>query len=78
MKPSVSVLGALLDACHLHGWVELREAVGRQLVQLQPDHDGRYIGLSNIYAVARRWQEAKKSEKGDGGERREKVNGDSM
>ncbi|EAZ16226.1 hypothetical protein OsJ_31678 [Oryza sativa Japonica Group] len=63
MKPSVSVLGALLNACHLHGWVELGEAVGRQLVHLQPDHDGRYIGLSNIYAVARRWQEAKKARK---------------
>ncbi|KAJ1295426.1 hypothetical protein BS78_01G223000 [Paspalum vaginatum] len=63
MNPSVSVLGALLNACHLHGWVELGEVVGRQLVQLQPDHDGRYIGLSNIYAVARRWQEAKKARK---------------
>uniref|UniRef100_A0A0E0BB11 Pentatricopeptide n=1 Tax=Oryza glumipatula TaxID=40148 RepID=A0A0E0BB11_9ORYZ len=63
MKPSVSVLGALLNACHIHGWVELGEAVGRQLVHLQPDHDGRYIGLSNIYAVARRWQEAKKARK---------------
>ncbi|TVU30572.1 hypothetical protein EJB05_22202, partial [Eragrostis curvula] len=63
MKPSVSVLGALLNACHLHGWVELGEVVGRQLVQLQPEHDGRYIGLSNIYAVARRWQEAKKARK---------------
>lgn len=63
MKPSVSVLGALLNACHLHGWVELGEVLGRRLVQLQPDHDGRYIGLSNIYAVARRWQEAKKARK---------------
>ncbi|CAL4916933.1 unnamed protein product [Urochloa decumbens] len=63
MKPSVSVLGALLNSCHLHGWVELGEVIGRQLVQLQPDHDGRYIGLSNIYAVARRWQEAKKARK---------------
>ncbi|KAF8672625.1 hypothetical protein HU200_049316 [Digitaria exilis] len=63
MKPSVSVLGALLNACHLHGWVELGEVIGRQLVQLQPGHDGRYIGLSNIYAVARRWQEAKKARK---------------
>jgi pentatricopeptide repeat protein len=63
MKPSVSVLGALLNACHLHGWVELGEVIGRQLVQLQPDHDGRYIGLSNIYAVAKRWQEAKKARK---------------
>uniref|UniRef100_A0ACD5YIZ5 Uncharacterized protein n=1 Tax=Avena sativa TaxID=4498 RepID=A0ACD5YIZ5_AVESA len=63
MEPSVSVLGALFNACHLHGWVELGELVGRRLVQLQPDHDGRYIGLSNIYAVARRWQEAKKARK---------------
>ncbi|RLN42083.1 pentatricopeptide repeat-containing protein [Panicum miliaceum] len=63
MQPSVSVLGALLNACHLNGWVELGEVIGRQLVQLQPDHDGRYIGLSNIYAVARRWQEAKKARK---------------
>ncbi|KAI5016222.1 hypothetical protein ZWY2020_006073 [Hordeum vulgare] len=63
MEPNVSVLGALLNACHLHGWVELGEVVGRQLVQLQPDHDGRYIGLSNIYAIARRWQEAKKARK---------------
>jgi hypothetical protein len=43
--------------------VELGEVVGKQLVQLQPDHDSRYIGLSNIYAVARRWQEAKKARK---------------
>jgi pentatricopeptide repeat protein len=63
MEPSVSVLGALLNACHLHGWVELGEVVGRQLVHLQPDHDGRYIGLANIYAVSRRWQEAKKARK---------------
>lgn len=63
MEPSVSVLGAILNACHLHGWVELGEVVGRQLVRLQPDHDGRYIGLSNIYAVAKRWQEAKKARK---------------
>lgn len=63
MEPSVSVLGALFNACHLHGWVDLGEVVGKQLVQLQPDHDGRYIGLSNIYAVARRWQEAKKARK---------------
>ncbi|KAG8088502.1 hypothetical protein GUJ93_ZPchr0010g10219 [Zizania palustris] len=63
MNPSVSVLGALLNACHLHEWVELGEVVGRQLVQLQPEHDGRYIGLSNIYAVAKRWQEAKKARK---------------
>ncbi|KAL6640994.1 hypothetical protein ACP70R_019175 [Stipagrostis hirtigluma subsp. patula] len=63
MEPSVSVLGALLNACRLHGWVELGEVVGRQLVQLQPDHDGRYIGLSNIYAIARRWQEAKQARK---------------
>ncbi|XP_020094472.1 pentatricopeptide repeat-containing protein At5g08305 [Ananas comosus] len=59
MPPSASVLGALLNSCRMHGWVEMGEIVGKRLVELEPYHDGRYIGLSNIYAVGRRWDEAK-------------------
>ncbi|URD79224.1 PPR repeat [Musa troglodytarum] len=59
VEPSASVLGALLGGCRTHGWVELGEAVGKRLIEMDPDHDGRYIGLSNVYAVARRWDEAK-------------------
>ncbi|XP_072962565.1 pentatricopeptide repeat-containing protein At5g08305 [Typha angustifolia] len=59
VQPSASVIGALVSSCHAHGWVHLGEVLGKRLVELEPHHDGRYIGLSNIYAVARRWDDAK-------------------
>ncbi|KAG6519496.1 pentatricopeptide repeat-containing protein At5g08305-like [Zingiber officinale] len=59
VEPSAAVLGALLSGCRSHGWVELGEVVGKRLIEMDPDHDGRYVGLSNVYAVARRWEEAK-------------------
>ncbi|XP_038979397.1 LOW QUALITY PROTEIN: pentatricopeptide repeat-containing protein At5g08305-like [Phoenix dactylifera] len=59
IEPSASVLGALLSGCQTHGWVKLGEIVGKRLIKLEPEHDGRYIGLSNVYAIARRWEEAK-------------------
>ncbi|PKA54814.1 Pentatricopeptide repeat-containing protein [Apostasia shenzhenica] len=60
MEPSASVLGALLSACLTHGKVELGEIVGKRLVNLEPEHDGRYVGLSNVFATAHRWEDAKK------------------
>lgn len=59
MEPTASVLGALLSGCMYHGKLDLAEIVGRKLIELEPDHDGRYIGLSNIYAVEKRWDDAK-------------------
>ncbi|KAJ0979184.1 hypothetical protein J5N97_014658 [Dioscorea zingiberensis] len=59
MQPSASVLGALLTACQTHGRGHLGELVGRMLIELDPNHDGRYIGLSSIYAAAKRWDDAK-------------------
>ncbi|KAK8951471.1 Pentatricopeptide repeat-containing protein [Platanthera zijinensis] len=61
MEPSGAFYGAMLCACQSHGWVELGEVVGRKLVELEPEHDGRYIGLSNLLAVRRRWEEAKRT-----------------
>ncbi|XP_020699839.1 pentatricopeptide repeat-containing protein At5g08305 [Dendrobium catenatum] len=60
MEPSGSLLGALLSACQIHGWMELGEIVGKMLVELEPEHDGRYVGLSNVLAVSKRWEDAKK------------------
>ncbi|KAG0453717.1 hypothetical protein HPP92_025021 [Vanilla planifolia] len=60
MEPSASLFGALLNACQTHGWAELGEAVGKRLVELEPEHDGRYIGLSNVFAISRRWEDAKR------------------
>lgn len=59
VEPSGSVLGALLSGCQTHGLVRLAEIVGKRLVELEPEHDGRYVGLSNVYAVARQWDKAK-------------------
>ncbi|KAF8409588.1 hypothetical protein HHK36_005666 [Tetracentron sinense] len=57
-EPDATVLGALLGACKVHGAVELGNYVGRRLLELQPQHCGRYVVLSNIYAGAGRWGHA--------------------
>ncbi|KAL6196141.1 hypothetical protein ACLB2K_031756 [Fragaria x ananassa] len=57
--PTPSMLGALLNGCTNHGKLGLAETVGRTLIEIQPNHDGRYVGLSNVYAVSKRWDDAR-------------------
>ncbi|KAF5187560.1 Pentatricopeptide repeat-containing protein [Thalictrum thalictroides] len=57
-EPDATVLGAILGACKVHGAVTLAGDVGRKLLDLQPQHCGRYVVLSNIYAEAGRWSHA--------------------
>ncbi|XP_004293084.1 PREDICTED: pentatricopeptide repeat-containing protein At5g08305-like [Fragaria vesca subsp. vesca] len=57
--PTPSMLGALLNGCTNHGKLGLAENVGRRLIEIQPNHDGRYVGLSNVYAVSKRWDDAR-------------------
>ncbi|KAK5837024.1 hypothetical protein PVK06_012832 [Gossypium arboreum] len=59
VEPSAPLLGALLNGCLIYGKSDLVEIVGRKLIELDPDHDGRYIGLSNVYAAVKRWKEAR-------------------
>lgn len=59
VKPNASMLGALLHGCVNHGNLELAEIVGKKLVELEPYHDGRYVGLSNVYAIGKRWNDAR-------------------
>ncbi|CAN6805597.1 unnamed protein product [Brassica oleracea] len=59
MKPTGSMLGALLNGCINHGDWELAETVGKRLVELQPDNDGRYVGLANVYAINKRFGAAR-------------------
>ncbi|KAL0291868.1 UNVERIFIED_CONTAM: Pentatricopeptide repeat-containing protein [Sesamum angustifolium] len=59
IEPTASMLGALLNGCINHRKLDLAETVGKRLIELDPNHDGRYIGLSNVYAVIRRWDEAR-------------------
>ncbi|KAF7805045.1 pentatricopeptide repeat-containing protein [Senna tora] len=57
LKPNAAVWGALLNACRIHGNVELGEKVGWMLLDMEPRNSGRYALLSNIYAKAERWDD---------------------
>ncbi|KAF7817832.1 pentatricopeptide repeat-containing protein [Senna tora] len=55
MKPSRSVWGAMLSACRAHGNVELAEMALIELLNLEPDKEGGYVLLSNVYAACGIW-----------------------
>ncbi|KAM5581768.1 putative pentatricopeptide repeat-containing protein [Rosa sericea] len=50
------VWGALLGACQIHNNIELGEVVAKRLLELEPDHAGYYVLLSNIYAMDDKWE----------------------
>lgn len=58
IKPDTNILGALLGVCQVHGNLELGCWAAEHLLQLEPDHSGYYVLLSNMYAGAGKWEEA--------------------
>ncbi|XP_026458503.1 pentatricopeptide repeat-containing protein At5g66520-like [Papaver somniferum] len=52
ITPDNVIWGALLSACRTHSNVEMGQRVGNCLIESDPGHDGRYVLLSNIYAVS--------------------------
>ncbi|XP_031284765.1 pentatricopeptide repeat-containing protein At1g08070, chloroplastic-like [Pistacia vera] len=63
IMPDAFVWGALLGACKIHSKVELGEIVMEELVKVEPERDGAYMLMSNIYSSANRWKEALKVRK---------------
>ncbi|XP_068648793.1 pentatricopeptide repeat-containing protein At3g14330 isoform X2 [Aristolochia californica] len=59
MSPSSSIWGSLLNSCRLHNNVELGEIVAKRLFLLEPNNAGNYVILSNMYAKAGSWEDAK-------------------
>ncbi|GAB4849141.1 hypothetical protein Ancab_003949 [Ancistrocladus abbreviatus] len=59
-KPNPTTLGALLNACHIHGNIELGKQIGKILVEVDPGHGGRYVHLAAMHAAAGEWSEAGK------------------
>ncbi|XP_009793788.1 putative pentatricopeptide repeat-containing protein At3g01580 [Nicotiana sylvestris] len=57
-RAGAHVWGALLGACGIHQNTEIGEVAARKLLQLDPDHAGYYILLSNVYAVDGKWDGA--------------------
>ncbi|KAK9108881.1 hypothetical protein Sjap_016941 [Stephania japonica] len=62
MKPNAAVWGALLNACYMHKNFELGKIIGRYLIEIDPEHGGRYIHLASILAAEGQLQEACKLE----------------
>ncbi|CAM8983874.1 unnamed protein product [Rhodiola kirilowii] len=63
IEPDAFVWGALLGACRIHGRVEQGQRVLEELIKIEPEKDGAYILMSNIYSSANRWKDALKLRK---------------
>jgi pentatricopeptide repeat protein len=49
------IWGALLHACRVHQHVEIADIASQELFKLDPTNSGYYVHMSNINAVAGRW-----------------------
>ncbi|XP_011624979.1 pentatricopeptide repeat-containing protein At1g08070, chloroplastic-like [Amborella trichopoda] len=56
-EPGPTIWGSLLGACAKHGNARMAEHPARHLFELEPDDNGNYVTLSNIYANSSRWEE---------------------
>ncbi|XP_010249203.1 PREDICTED: pentatricopeptide repeat-containing protein At2g29760, chloroplastic-like [Nelumbo nucifera] len=54
---------SLLSACLVQGNLRLAEMAGKKVIELEPDDDGVYLLLWNIYCSVKRWDEAVKIRK---------------
>ncbi|KAH7666162.1 Tetratricopeptide-like helical domain-containing protein [Dioscorea alata] len=55
VKPSSSIWGSVLSAAKTCRNMKLAEDALKELVKLEPEEEGGYILLSNVYAACRRW-----------------------
>ncbi|KAG5236591.1 pentatricopeptide repeat-containing protein [Salix suchowensis] len=57
-RPTISVWGALLNACRVYGEPKLGKIAADNLFKLDPKDSGNHVLLSNMFAAAGRWDEA--------------------
>ncbi|MQM18185.1 hypothetical protein Taro_051170 [Colocasia esculenta] len=55
IDPDAMLWRTLLSACRVHKNIEIGEFAAEHLLQLEPHESATYVLLSNIYAVARKW-----------------------
>lgn len=56
-EASAAVWCALLGACRTHMNMEIGEIAARKLLEIEPESPGNYVLVSNLYALAGRWEE---------------------
>ncbi|KAF8115420.1 hypothetical protein N665_0027s0036 [Sinapis alba] len=58
IQPTISVWGALQNACRMHSKPHLGVIAAENLFKLDPKDSGNHVLLSNTFAAAGRWAEA--------------------
>ncbi|KAJ4950486.1 hypothetical protein NE237_027318 [Protea cynaroides] len=58
--PDGGVWGALLSACIIHNNVEMAERIAKRAIELDPENDGYYILISNMYNSIGKWEDAER------------------
>ncbi|KAL9365992.1 hypothetical protein Peur_037191 [Populus x canadensis] len=56
IQPDASAWGALLNACRIHGNIELGKHASERLFEVDSENVGYYVLLSNIYANVGKWE----------------------
>lgn len=58
ISPDGGVWGALLSACVVHNEIEMGIGIAKRAIGSDPDNDGYYILISNMYSSMGLWEEA--------------------
>ncbi|RAL40887.1 unnamed protein product [Cuscuta campestris] len=56
-KADVVIWGSLLRSCQSQGNIQIAERVVKEILRLDPNNHGVYVGLSNMYAECGRWDD---------------------
>uniref|UniRef100_J3N976 Pentatricopeptide repeat-containing protein n=1 Tax=Oryza brachyantha TaxID=4533 RepID=J3N976_ORYBR len=59
LRPNVVIWGSLLAACRMYGDLELGAFAAKKILELDPNHSGAHVLLSNIYAECGSWNNVK-------------------
>jgi pentatricopeptide repeat protein len=63
IKPDASLWSCLFSACKIHNNTELGERIAEYILDFDPENTAPYVLLSNIYAMAGRWDDIEKVRK---------------